>query len=502
MGVKMCMIPSAREAGRVAPFFGMKTNFLAVMVIGALAGCASWNDDTGREPGLDLPGAYGGGTNTPPGVGWLGDFNDPALNSLVVEALQNNPDVKATAARLRAALADVRIARADQLPQLDVTLANSRTKRNNTGGFSLRSSRVNRFSPSLDLSWELDVWGRLADSRKAAALDAESFAANLRAARLSLAANAVKAWFDIAEAELQVALAGKTLESYRQNLKVLEEGLLLGLNKALDVRLMRTNVHAAESALESARRTRDAARRALETLLGRYPKSTLVAAAALPTLDQPVPTGLPSQLLDRRPDLVAARKTFHAAHRRVAAARKELLPQIRLTATGGTTSNELKDVLNINNNIWQLAANLTQPLFRGGRLRAQAARAGALRDEARHNYVQTALTAFGEVETALAAEGFLKQEELARRAHKDEAALAAALALVEYRNGLVEIVTVLESDRRSFEAQRAWHTVRNQRLQNRLDLYKALGGDFAASPEAPENGGDPNIGTVARGGAE
>ena len=99
----------------------------------------------------------------------------------------------------------------------------------------------------------------------------------------------------------------------------LEEGLLLGLNKALDVRLMRTNVHAAESAMESARRTRDAARRALETLLGRYPKSTLVAAAALPTLDQPAPTGLPSQLLDRRPDLVAARKTFHAAHRRVAA---------------------------------------------------------------------------------------------------------------------------------------------------------------------------------------
>ena len=127
---------------------------------------------------------------------------------------------------------------------------------------------------------------------------------------------------------------------------------------------------------------------------------------------------------------------------------------------------------------------------------------GALRDEARHNYVQTALAAFGEVETALAAEGFLKQEELARRAQKDEAALAAALALVEYRNGLVEIVTVLESDRRSFEAQRAWHTVRNQRLQNRLDLYKALGGDFAAPPEAPENGGDPNIGTVARGGAE
>ena len=105
-------------------------------------GCASWNDDPGREPGLDLPGAYGGGTNTPPGVGWLGDFNDPALNGLVVEALRNNPDVKATAARLRAALADVSIARADQLPQLDATLANSRTKRNNTGGFLTQARDV------------------------------------------------------------------------------------------------------------------------------------------------------------------------------------------------------------------------------------------------------------------------------------------------------------------------------------------------------------------------
>ena len=135
-------------------------------------------------------------------------------------------------------------------------------------------------------------------------------------------------------------------------------------------------------------------------------------------------------------------------------------------------------MLDVNHNVWSLASNLTQPLFSGGRLRAQVDRARALREEARYEFVRTALTAFQEVETSLAAEVFLKKQETALRASASEARQAEALALADYQRGLVEIISVLEAQRRSFDAQRSLISVQNERLQNRLDLYLALGGEF------------------------
>jgi len=454
------------------------------LAIGVLAaGCRFGDIMNPPQSALELPGQFGSGTtNAPAGAGWLVDFNDNTLQSLVREAMAHNPDLRVTATRLKVAQAGERITGADRVPSLTATAAASRTKRNTTSGFRITSNRTTRYSPTLDLAWELDVWGRLADNQIAARLDAEEAAASLRAARLSLAANTAKSWFNLTEAELQLQLANQTYRSYTNNLAVLEDGLQRGLTKALDVRLMRTSVRNAENTVQLRLRERDGARRSLEVLLGRYPRSELALAGELPQLAAAVPAGLPAQLLERRPDIRAAQAKFLASHRRVASAKKDRLPQISLTSSTGTSTDELRDVLDVNNNIWNLAANLTKPIFDGGKIRAQIDRAKAQREEARYAYVQAALQAFAEVETALAAEKFLNGQATALAASVKESTEAEELAQEDYLAGLTDIVTVLESQRRVFDARRALLELQNLRLQNRIDLYLALGGEFAQVP--------------------
>ncbi len=451
-----------------------------------LAGCLTREKPGPVKLGFDLPNRFGESTDAQTAAGWLADFNSTALNGLVHEAITNNPDLRVTAARLKIAQADVEIAGADRLPKLTATALASRTKRNSASGFRISSSRNNRFSPTLDLAWELDVWGRLADTRSVALFDAEEAEANLLAAQLSLAANTAKGWFNVAESELQVDLAKQTYQSYTNNLAVLEEGFQAGLTKALDVRLMRTSVRNAENALQLRLRERDGTRRSLEVLLGRYPKNGIPKNESLPTINKSIPVGLPAQLLIRRPDLVAAQRNYLAAYRRTSAAKKDRLPQIRLTSSYGTSSDELKDVLDINNNIWSLAANLTKPILDGGKIRSQIDRAKAQQEEARYNYVQVALQAFAEVETTLAAENYLTKQETALLASVTEALEAENLAMDDYTAGLADIVTVLESQRRVFDAKRSLIDLQNLRLQNRVDLYLALGGEFSQQKKIVE----------------
>ena len=458
---------------------------LLIAFVAWLGGCASRPTEAPLAfAGLAWPKQFTAGTtNAPAGAGWLSDFNDRTLDALVREALSNNPDLRVTAAKFEAAQANLKIAGAPLLPTLSAKAAASRTKRNSTGGFRITSSRNERYTPSLDLAWELDVWGRLKDTRFAARLDAEQAAANLQAARLSLAANAAKGWFNLAETELQSQLARQTLNSYTNNLAVLEEGLQRGLTKALDVHLMRTSVHNAQNTLQLRMRERDSARRSLEILLGRYPKSELALNSGLPSLTNAVPAGLPSQLIERRPDVLAAQRAYLAAHTRVDSANKDRLPKFSLTASYGTSSDELENVLDINNNIWNLAANLTKPIFDAGKIKSQVQRAKAEREQAKYQYVQTTLQAFAEVETALAAETYLVKQVTALSNAAKEANEAEKLAQDDYLAGLAGLVTVLESQRRVFDAKRSLIDLQNLRLQNRIDLYLALGGEFT-QPES------------------
>jgi NodT family efflux transporter outer membrane factor (OMF) lipoprotein len=412
---------------------------------------------------------------------WVADLGDPRLEALVAEAAGSNFDLHAAAARLDAALARADLEAASARPRVDASGNASRR-----GSGTERGARVysNSFDARFDAAWEADLWGRLSDATQAAALEARASAADLRAARLSVAADVAGAWFDAVEAALQLDLAEETLRNFEDNLEIVESGFRAGLNSALDVRLERANLAGARSRVEARHVDSDRAVRALEVLLGRYPGAALAPGAELPALSVPVPAGLPAELLERRPDVRAAGLRLEASDRRVDEARKARLPALRLTGAGGFGSTELRDLLDFDSLLWSLAAGLLAPVVDGGRIDARVAIERARTDEALADYARVLLTAFREVETTLASEAYLQRQEAALREASAESDRATALALERYRRGLVDIVTWLEARRRAFDAKSTLIAVSNRRLQNRIALHLALAGDFRSGQPA------------------
>jgi len=432
------------------------------------------------DTGVEVPADWSSVSDSP-GVrqGWLSDFEQSPLPALVEEAVSVNYDLRAAAARVAQARARARIVGANRQPQIDAGLGVSRSGLSTGGG---RSLTVDSFGANVAASWELDVWGRLANDTLAAARDADAVAADYDAARLSLAAGVAQAWFDAVESELQVALAEETVRNFRDNLEIVSEGFRIGISDALDVRLERANLAGAESELEASRLARDRAVRGLEVLLGRYPAGELAIATSLPGIETEVPAGLPAALLMRRPDVRAAVLRLEASDERLNSARKNRLPDIRLTANGGVSSNALRNLLDFDALVWSVAADLALPIFQGGRLDAERELARAEVEEVLADYAQAVLVAFREVEVALTAERFLVRQESALRVAARESQEAELLALERYRAGLVEFITWLEARRRAFNAKSTLIVVSNRRLQNRIALYLALGGDFTAAP--------------------
>jgi len=410
--------------------------------------------------------------------GWLNDFDDPILDALVLEALVNNYDLRATATRVPQARAQARIVGAELYPRVDVGATAARRGLSSNGD----ALNLNSYDLEVDVAWEADIWGRLRNDTLAATLNADATAANYAAARLSVAARVAQAWFNLVEAELQVELAEQTVRNFRDNLEIVTEGFRSGLNSALDVRLERANLAGAESELEATRIVRDGRARALDVLLGRYPAAELAIARSLPTINTPVPPGLPAQILERRPDVRAAALQLAASDENYNAARKNRLPRIFLTAGGGATSGDLRDLLDLDDLVWRIVGDISAPVLQGGRLQAERDLAKATSDEALANYAQTVLVAFREVETALTAERLLALQEASLRIAATESNEAERLALERYRVGLVDIITWLEARRRAFNANSSLIAVSNRRIQNRIDLYLALGGGFAPEP--------------------
>lgn len=413
---------------------------------------------------------------------WTADFQDPELQGLIDEALAGNFSLQAAYARLDAARELARMSGAQVWPSATLNSTGSRY-------YSEASNmRSDTFTANARVSWELDLWGRVRASAKSAQAGYEATEADMRAARFSLAANTAAAWYAAVEAKAQLELSQMTLDAFRDNLQVINERFGRGLSSALEVRLMRANVASAEASYEQRLRMLDSSVRSLEVLLGRYPANALEVSDALPELDGRIPAGLPSELLQRRPDLQAAELRLRAAELDADVAHKNRYPSISLTATGGTSSDELDELIDSDFHIWNLAYNLSQPLFDSGRLAAAADRADAQYNVSLASYGQTLLNAFREVETVLVAQESLAREERVSRVQMEESIAAETLAWEQYNRGLVDIITVLESQRRAFSARRTFLDVQQARVQNRIDLYLALGGGFdvAAPAEASE----------------
>ena len=416
-------------------------------------------------------------------MSWWRQFGDADLNGLVEEALEMNHDLQAASARLEQARLRAAIAGAERLPRVNASIEGSR-QRNNfiglpfPGASGVLTSRSESYRLSLSTSWELDLWGRIRSGQLAAVADSEAARADFAAARHSLAAQTVKAWLSLTEARQQEDFARNNvllIESTTRQVRLRYE---LGIRPALELRLAEANLATAEAVVEQWHAVREQARRQLEVLLGRYPSGRLVEQTTLPELLPMVPVGLPSDLLTRRPDLHAARTRLLASDARIVQAEAELHPKISLTASGGTSSDELENLMNNNFLIWSLGANLVQPLFSGGRLRANVKLAKAQAAESVMRYRSVVLGAFSEVESALATNGTYREREARLASAETKARGALRLAESRYERGVESFLAVLDAQRRLIETQSQRVAVRRMRLENRVNLHLALGGGF------------------------
>jgi len=443
--------------------------------------------------------------DAPPDADWWRYLGDAQLNVAIERSLERNHDLRAASARIESARQQARIAGAGSLPALDVGFSRNR-QRNNFIGFPIPGSEDDVLSTtnttlglSLNLSWEPDVWGKVRNGQLAALSEVQAVEADLAGIRLSLTGQAAKVWFSALEAKRQVGLARAGLESYRVSAERVRARFSSGIRSSLDLRLALTEVARAESQLEQRLQQQDAAVRQLEILMGDYPKGAYELAEDLPEAPEEVPAGLPSELVHRRPDLVAAERRLLAADARIAQSQADLRPRFNLTAASGTATNRLQDVLSGDVFVWSLLSGVTAPIFNNGRLKAQVRDNEARSAEAAAAFESSLLTSYAEVETALAADRFLAQQQLALEEAVKLALAAQGLAEQRYRSGLSDIITMLQAQRTAIDSESALLSIRRARLDNRVDLHLALGGGFsmASSPPAvlttsssPEVSGD------------
>lgn len=451
-----------------------------------LGGCAHLRpapEPVAERPAPEAPAAWQAAADQPAGavrVGWIESFQDPALVDLVAEAQANNEDLHLAAAAVERAWALARQADAAFAPEVDLAAGagHAETRGGSGDGTSL--------DVGFQASWELDLWGRLRAGRRAAAESAEAAAADYRYAQHSLAAAVARSYFVAVEAELQEAAAQDEVGALTETNRVVEVQYQNGLALAQDLSLARSDLAAANERLAAAQGRTRGALRDLEVVLGRYPRAALQVRSSLPAVPAPPPPGLPSGVLERRPDLVAAERRIAAARGALDQAKAARLPEISLTASGGGASSSLSGLLDPGNLVWQAASSLLVPLLDGDALEAQVEAAAAARKQAVAAYARTALTAFAEVEQLLDEGAVLTARRAALAQALQEAGNALRLAEVRLGAGEGSLLDVLTIRRRVTDTRRSLLTLQRVQLDRYVNLNLALGGEWQSPAESAE----------------
>jgi len=416
---------------------------------------------------------------------WWTEFSDTTLNHMIEEAFTRNLNLIMAAASLEAAGAQATIAGASLYPQADLSVDGARRKQNfigmpfpGAGDDEVLSSTSTTYGVSLNISWELDLWGRIRAEESAAVAQYQAAQADYIAANLSIAAQVSKAFFAVITARKQLELSRATYDTWKLSTNQVHQRYVSGLSSALEYRLSLSNLSLAEASLSTSRIQLDVTKRQLELLLKRFPSATIQTVEDLPQVTTEVPAGMPAVILSRRPDLVSAERKLASATMNLKSAEKALYPRISLTGSGGTTTADLKNLLNGDFGVWTLAGNLVQPLFQGGRLRANVDFNEAQTKIAFAEYETAVLNALAEVENALTKEYYLALREKALKDAADQSSAARRLAEIQYSRGVTDFLTMLESARAAYDTESRHINARRERLDARVDLYLALGGGF------------------------
>ena len=459
----------------------------------ALAACrAPGADGPATEPELEVPETWmTGEVEAASAEPWWTLFGDEELVLLIAEALEHNRDLAASVARLEGAAAQARIAGADLRPAMGLSGSAARSQQVFVGlpipgGPDVLKSRSSSYGVSLNVSWEIDLWGRMSAARDSALAEVAASAAEHRAAALSIAAQTAKGWLAWQAARLQEDLAARTVASLERSTELVRNRFESGRASSLDIHRTQGDLASAQALLELRAEAGERARRQVEILLGRHPSGTLEGRPHLPEVPALPSAGVPAELLRRRPDLLAAEARLKAADARAWEARARLWPQLTLSASAGRTAGDASDLTHPDFDVWSILAGLSQPILQGGRLEAGVDLADARAREAAATYASSALRAFLEVETALAVEGALVRREALQGRASEEAHTARTLAEDRYAAGRIDLDTLLDAERRALGSESDLLAARLQRLEARVDLHLALGGGLPPEAEPPE----------------
>lgn len=448
-----------------------------------LAGCAVGPNY--KRPVVDAPAGFRGATedvstNSIADLPWWGVFKDPVLQDLIHTALTNNYDLRITLTRVDQARALQAQARSQFLPQVGYGGEANRGKNEYLGLPAPNGGQtMNSFLAGVGAVWEIDLWGRVRRMNEAARANFMATQEGRRAVQISVVSAVAAAYFELLELDEQHVIAERTKESYQRTLKLFSDQHAGGLASKLEVTRAELALRTVAATIPEIDRQIALKENEINTLLGRNPgpisRTSTLLAQELPV---EIPVGLPSSLLERRPDVRAAEQGIRVANAEIGVAIGDFFPRIGLTTFYGGTSTDLDNLLKSEANIWSAAATAAGPVFTGGRLTGRYRQTKAGWEEAKLHYQQTALTAFREVSDALISRGRFEEERVEQSQAVGAGRQAVELATTRYKEGKASYYEVLEAQQQLYPAENTLSRLEAARRLAVVQLYRALGGGW------------------------
>ena len=420
--------------------------------------------------------------NVPKG-NWWEIFGDSTLDELERQAVVANQDLKAAVARVDQARAAARVARSELLPSLDANPSWHRERFSPNQVPSFGDITANTFRTPLDLSYEIDLWGRVRRSFESARADAQASLAAFHNVLLTLQSDVAQSYFALRALDAEIATAVSTVALRQEQVRLVRSRFEGGIGNELDVARAETELATTEAEVSSLAKRRVELENALAILVGANPATFKLAALNDANVNwnptpPVVPAGLPADLLERRPDVAEAERQLAAANARIGVAKAAFFPVLRLTGSGGYLSGDIDNLFNWESRVWSIGPSISLPVFAGGRNRANLKRSKAAYEEAVAAYRQRILVAFGDVENSLAGIHHLGNQAAAQQRAVANARRAAELAGERYRAGIVSYLEVVDANRATLQTERANAQIVGQRLITAVQLIKALGGGW------------------------
>jgi NodT family efflux transporter outer membrane factor (OMF) lipoprotein len=414
---------------------------------------------------------------------WWELYGDPQLNTLETQVETSNQSLAAAAANFRAARAALASARSAFLPKLTAAPSFSRSRASQALAAPAPGTPtvVDEYALPFDATYEVDLWGRVRNSVALSAANAQASAADLATARLSLQAELAQDYFQLRAIDAERQILDETVDSYRKSLDETSALFRAGIDSQEDVARAETQLNTAIAQATDFGVSRAAFEHAIAVLIGRAPANFTLPVAPLTTRPPPLPVGLPSNLLERRPDIAAAERHVAAANAQIGLARAAYFPSLTLGATGGWESRTFSHLLEGPSRFWSVGPQLAATLFDGGAIRAQTEQARAAYDAAAANYRQTVLGAFQAVEDNLAALRVLDQEAREQQIAVNSAQHLLDLANTRFRTGIDSYLNVITAQTALLSNRETNVQIQLRQVTASLSLVKALGGGWSAA---------------------